>query len=79
MKIIEKVKFLRELNNYTQQYLADLLEITANGYGRIERGEVKVDIERLGLISKAFNLKPSELLDLELHEIIKKLKGSKKN
>jgi transcriptional regulator with XRE-family HTH domain len=79
MKIIEKVKFLRELNNYTQEYLAELLNISANGYGRIERGEVRVDIERLGIISKAFDLKPSELIDLELHEIVKKLKGCKEN
>ncbi|TAH26544.1 MAG: XRE family transcriptional regulator [Cytophagales bacterium] len=72
MTIAQKIKILREVNSWTQEDLAEKLHISPNGYGRIERGEVKLDLPRLELLAKIFHLKASELIDLEVHEIIQR-------
>lgn len=70
MKVIQKIKFLREYYNFTQEYLADLLGISPNGYGRIERGEVDINLTKLEIIANAFNLKSSDLIGLELRDLM---------
>ena len=72
MKTIQKIKFLREYYNFTQEYIADLLGLTTNGYGRIERGEVDINLTKLEIIAKAFNLESSELMGLELRDLLHK-------
>ena len=37
-----KIKNIRELRNYTQDYMAEKLGITQAGYSKIERGETDV-------------------------------------
>lgn len=51
MKVGDNIKKLRELRNYTQQYLADQLEISLSGYGKIERNETDVSLSRLQQIA----------------------------
>lgn len=72
METTKKIKFLREYNNFTQEYIADLLGLSTNGYGRIERGEVDINLTKLEIIAKAFNLKSSELMGLELRDLLHK-------
>jgi transcriptional regulator with XRE-family HTH domain len=42
MSIGAKIKNLRELRNYTQAYMADQLNMSVNGYSKIEREETDV-------------------------------------
>lgn len=51
MKVGDNIKKLRELRNYTQQYMADELEISLSGYGKIERNETDVSLGRLSQIA----------------------------
>jgi transcriptional regulator with XRE-family HTH domain len=51
MSLGEKIKKLRELKNYTQQYMANQLEISQSGYGKIERNETDISITKLEKIA----------------------------
>ena len=62
MQIGTKIKQLRELRNYTQAYMAHSLQMSLNGYGRLERDEVDMTLQRLERIAK--------LLDMNLLQIL---------
>lgn len=47
MSVHEKIKRVRQANGWTQEYLAEKLEMSVNGYGDIERGDS--DIKYLNL------------------------------
>lgn len=57
-----KIRYLREFNNYTQEYVADELEISQNAYSLLEKGTTKITIDRLFALSKIYNTTPFELL-----------------
>ena len=63
LHIGQKIKHLREFNNFTQEYVAEQLGITAAGYSRIERDEVSINIEKLTKLSAILKVDASYLLD----------------
>ncbi len=50
------IKKIRQFRNFTQQYVADKLNISQNAYSRIENGSTKLTIERLEQISKLLSV-----------------------
>ncbi len=44
MSVGNKIKQLRELRNYTQQYMADRLNMSLTGYGKIERDSTDISL-----------------------------------
>lgn len=61
----EQIKKFRELRNYTQEYLAEKLEMTAQGYGKIERNEVEVTIQKLQRIADILGTTIQDILGFE--------------
>lgn len=64
-KIGEKIKQVREKQNLTQQSMADELGITSNGYGKIERGDSGINLDKLEKIAEILKVKLEDLMDLE--------------
>jgi len=62
MEIGEKIKKIRELRNYTQEYLAQKLQMSQAGYGKIERNESELSYPRL--------LKIANVLSVSIENII---------
>lgn len=62
MKVHEKIRLMRESNHLTQEEMAAKLNMSVNGYSKIERGETKVHIPKLEQIAS--------VLDLDLLELI---------
>lgn len=62
MKINEKIRLLRERNNLTQEEMANKLQLSTNGYANIERGESRVNFERLEEIANIFGIDVTELV-----------------
>ncbi|MDD5276028.1 MAG: helix-turn-helix transcriptional regulator [Methylovulum sp.] len=62
MKIQEKLRFMREARNWSQEEMATKLNMSTNGYAKIERGETKASIPKLEQIS--------EILDMDLMELL---------
>lgn len=65
MKTYEKVRKLREDNHLNQEQMAEMLHISPSSYAKMERGEIKISIERLQQIANIFNVDIKELLDDE--------------
>ncbi len=52
MSIGLKIKKIRESKNYSQEYVASKLGISQNAYSRIESNQIKIDIERIKILSE---------------------------
>ena len=57
----EKVKKLREENNYTQEALSDLCEVDIRTIQRIEKGEFGTGLPLIFALADAFRITPAEL------------------
>ena len=59
----EKIKIMREMNQWTQEEVAEKLGMSTTGYAKIERGQTNVSVEKLKQIAQVFNLNVAQLLD----------------
>ncbi|TAE76042.1 MAG: XRE family transcriptional regulator [Bacteroidetes bacterium] len=64
-KIGEKIKKFREMRNFTQDYIAKKLEMTPQGYGKIERNEVEITIQKLTIVAEILNTTIQDILGFE--------------
>ena len=62
MKIQEKIRFIREARDWSQEEMATKLNMSTNGYAKIERGETKASIPKLEQIAEIFKVELMELL-----------------
>ncbi len=60
-----KIKKLRELRNYTQEFMADKLGMSQTGYSNIERDETDISLSRLQQIAKVLEIKLQDLLGFD--------------
>lgn len=58
----EKVRRLREIKGMKQESVAQELGMTPNGYGKIERGESSITLERLEQIARVLEMSPLDIL-----------------
>lgn len=47
MEVHEKIRFLRESKDWSQEAMAGKLNMSVSGYSKIERGETKIAIPKL--------------------------------
>jgi len=71
MKLHEKIRFIRQLKDWSQEEIANKLEMSVNGYGSIERGETDIKLSRLERIAHIFGMELLELLDLNEKTVFK--------
>ncbi len=64
-RIGEKIRKIREFKGLKQGNIAEKMGMTVNGYGKIERGETTISIERLEQISNALGITVLELLHFD--------------
>lgn len=63
MKIHEKIKSIRKSKGWSQEKMAEKLELSMNGYANIERGETDVQVSRLEQIAETFGMGLLELFN----------------
>ena len=61
-QVSEKIRLLRSVNNLTQEDMAVKLNMSSNGYSKIERGETKITLNRLQQIAQIFNIGVIDLI-----------------
>jgi transcriptional regulator with XRE-family HTH domain len=64
-----KLKTLREMKNFTQEYMAEQLGLTTRAYSKIESGETQLTINRLNEISAILGVDPIEALGFDHQNI----------
>ncbi len=62
-KFGKRLKFLRLEHNLTQLELAEILDMSPNFIGMIERGERNTTVENVFKIARALGIKPSILFE----------------
>jgi len=73
MNLGENIKKVRELKNFTQQYLADELGLSLSGYGKIERDQTELTLSRLIRICKILEVDLFILINFNGKDLIKDL------
>lgn len=61
----EKIKRMREIKGFTQKQIADYIGTSVNNYGRLERGEIDVTVDRLEKIAKILEVGIEDILKLD--------------
>ena len=62
VKIGHHIRQLREAHNYSQDYMAEMLNISQSSYAVIEAGKVHMRVDRLYEIAAIFDVHPIRLL-----------------
>ena len=62
MSVQDNIRLLRESNRWSQEEMAQRLNMSLNGYAKIERGETKLHLEKLTQIAQLFNIDVVELM-----------------
>ncbi|QSB29190.1 helix-turn-helix domain-containing protein [Flavobacterium sp. CLA17] len=65
MLIGEKIKNIRELKNYTQEYIAFQLGITQSGYSKIEKGKTSLSLEKLEQLALILEVPLENIINFE--------------
>ncbi len=65
MTVQEKIRSLREQNNLTQTDMAVRMNLSQNGYAKLERGESKLNLEKLQQLSDIFKIDITELVNTD--------------
>ena len=60
-----KIKRIRELLRKTQEEIAEQLSLTAQAYGRMERGETSITTDRLEKIANALGVSVDEIMKFD--------------
>ena len=71
MKIEEKVRMIREIKGISQDAIATHLDISPQAYGKIERGETKLDFKRIEEIAKYLQVTVDEVMNFDAKTIFK--------
>jgi transcriptional regulator with XRE-family HTH domain len=64
-KMGQKVRMVRELKGFSQEYMAHSLGMSQRGYSKLERDESKLDWERITQIAKLFEMEPLDLVSFD--------------
>jgi transcriptional regulator with XRE-family HTH domain len=74
MKLLrENIRKIRELRNYTQEYMADQLGLSVSGYGKIERSDSDINLSRITQIAEVLNVSRTSLLEFNSDDMLKSL------
>ena len=62
MSVNEKIRKVRESKAWSQEQMAEKLNMSLNGYVKIERGETKLYLDKLEQIAQVFDIDVVELM-----------------
>lgn len=63
MNVNEKIRVMREVKQWSQEEMAERMNMSTTGYSKIERGETKLNLHKLEQIAAIFNIDVLELMD----------------
>ena len=62
MSVNEKIRKIREAKDWSQEQMAEKLNMSLSGYAKIERGESKIYLDKLEQIAQVFDIDVIELM-----------------
>jgi transcriptional regulator with XRE-family HTH domain len=64
-KIGNRIRKIREIKGYTQEYMSAKMEISQRTYSKIENNDIKLDWDRIQSISKILEVDPLQLVSFD--------------
>lgn len=64
-QIGNKIRKVREIKGFTQEYMSEKLNLSQRAYSKIEREEIKLDWQRINEIANILNLDPVDLVTFD--------------
>ena len=74
-----KIKNIRELKNFTQEYMADKLEISQAAYSKLEKGDLKMSQDKLNKIAEILDVNLEDIKDFDNKRILNSYNSIKGN
>lgn len=65
MAIHDKIRLMRELHQFSQEEMAEKMNMSPSGYAKIERGDTKLQYDKLVQIAQIFNMNITDLVDTD--------------
>lgn len=65
MELYEKITALRKIKRFTQQDMAEKLNMSDNAYSKVEQGKTQISVERLKQIAKALDMEKQDIENFE--------------
>lgn len=62
MKVNDRIRRLREFKQWSQEDMAEQMQMSKNGYSKLERGESRLSLDRLEQIATIFKMDVLELM-----------------
>ncbi len=59
----EKIRMIRELRDFSQEYVADQLGIKQNSYSKIENNQSKLTVDMLQKLAKVLDVSPMDIMN----------------
>ena len=70
MHVSEKIRKIREVKGFSQDYVASQLNMTQTNYSKIERGDTKeMTVDRLEKIAKVLEVAPGDILNFDEKQV----------
>jgi len=63
MGMHDKIRMMREFRQLSQEDMAEKMNMSPSGYAKIERGETRLQYDKLVQIAQIFNVSLSDLVD----------------
>ena len=79
MHIGDKIRKVRELKGYKQEYVADQLGMSVTAYGNLERGDSSPSFDRLEEIAKVLEVSVVDILNIPDQINIQSISNSNNN
>jgi len=61
MEVGQNIRKIRELKGYSQEYVANALEISQRNYSHIEKNEIELNLSKLSKISEILEVSPQQI------------------
>lgn len=79
MRVCEKIKFMRQVKELSQEEMAEKLGLSLNGYANIERGHADAPLSRIQQIADVFEMDLMELLSFGEKNVVVFVGNENKN
>lgn len=73
----ENIRVVRQAKGFSQENLAQMLEMSPSGYAKIERGESDITMSRAEQIAAVLDIDPAQLISMNERAFIFNIKSNK--
>lgn len=79
MQLNKMIRTMREMRQWSQEQMAEKINMSLNGYAKIERGETKLTVDKLDKIAQIFGMDILEFIQNANQGVYFMLNGSADN